>query len=161
MLYDEWSTEGSSSSRQHAGSDTIAAVEAFRAERGITAPLERVDAGCVAGARAVRELAVARRARFGRAPAGPPLAPRAPDDTVDLSVVVVFFNMRREAARTLHSLSRAYQEGIDDVSYEVIVVENGSSDDQKLGAAFVEGFGSEFRYLDLGADAAALAGPAR
>ena len=45
---------------------------------------------------------------------------------IDLSVVVVFYNMRREAARTLHSLSRAYQEGIDDLDYEVIVVENGS-----------------------------------
>ena len=56
----------------------------------------------------------------------PPLAPPRPTDAIDLTVVVVFYNMRREAARTLHSLSRAYQEGIDDVSYEVIVVENGS-----------------------------------
>ena len=31
--------------------------------------------------------------------------------------------MRREAARTLHSLSRAYQEHIDDLDYEVIVLE--------------------------------------
>ncbi len=36
-------------------------------------------------------------------------------EPVDLTVVVVFYNMRREAARTLHSLSRAYQEGIDDL----------------------------------------------
>ena len=78
---------------------------------------------------------------------------RAPADAIDLSVVVVFYNMRREAARTLHSLSRAYQEGIDDVDYEVIVVENGSTHDQKLGAEFVESFGPEFRYLDLGDDA--------
>ena len=54
-------------------------------------------------------------------PAGPPLAPPAPADAVDLSVVVVFYNMRREADRTLHSLSRAYQQGIDDLDYEVIV----------------------------------------
>ena len=40
----------------------------------------------------------------------PPLAPPAPTGAIDLSVVVVFYNMRREAARTLHSLSRAYQE---------------------------------------------------
>ena len=71
---------------------------------------------------------------------------------LDLSVVVVFYNMRREAARTLHSLSRAYQEGIDDLDYEVLVVENGSDDDQKLGEEFVESFGPEFRYLDLGAE---------
>ena len=49
----------------------------------------------------------------------------------DLSVVVVFYNMRREAARTLHSLSRAYQQGVDDLDYEVIVVENGSAPDQR------------------------------
>ena len=61
--------------------------------------------------------------------------------------------MRREAERTLHSLSRAYQQEIDDLDYEVIVVENGSSDDQRLGEDFVRGFGPEFRYLDLGADA--------
>ena len=60
--------------------------------------------------------------------------------------------MKREAARTLHSLSRAYQQGIDDLDYEVIVVENGSAPDQKLGEEFVRSFGPEFRYLDLGAD---------
>ena len=54
--------------------------------------------------------------------------------------------MSREAARTLHSLSRAYQEGIDDLDYEVIVVENGSAPDQRLGEEFVAGFGPEFRY---------------
>ena len=82
-----------------------------------------------------------------------PLAPPAPDETLDLSVVVVFYNMRREAARTLHSLSRAYQRGIDDLDYEVIVVENGSDEDQRLGEEFVRSFGPEFRYLDLGEDA--------
>ena len=43
------------------------------------------------------------RARAAAAPPG--------GDRCDLSVVVVFHNMRREAARTLHSLSRAYQRG--------------------------------------------------
>jgi cephalosporin hydroxylase len=68
----------------------------------------------------------------------------------DLSVVVVFYNMQREAARTLHSLTRAYQRGVHDLDYEVIVVENGSSPDRALGAEFVTSFGPEFRYLDLG-----------
>jgi cephalosporin hydroxylase len=79
-----------------------------------------------------------------------PLASPAPKDAKDLSVVVVFYNMRREAQRTLHALSRAYQEGIDDLDYEVIVVENGSSDDQRLGKELVRSFGPEFRYVDLG-----------
>jgi cephalosporin hydroxylase len=61
--------------------------------------------------------------------------------------------MRREAARTLQALSRAYQEGIDDIGYEVIVLENGSDEAEKLGADFVESFGPEFRYVDLGEDA--------
>lgn len=71
-----------------------------------------------------------------------------------LSVVVVFFGMRREAARTLRSLSRSYQEGVEGLDYEVIAVENGSAPDQVLGGEFVGEFGPEFRYLDLGEDAA-------
>jgi len=53
----------------------------------------------------------------------------------------------------LHSLSRAYQQGIDELDYEVVVVENGSAEDQKLGARAVRSFGAEFRYLDLGEEA--------
>ena len=68
-------------------------------------------------------------------------------------MVVAVYNMRREAERTLQSLSRAYQRGVDDVDYEVIVVENGSDDDQKLGDDFVRGFGPEFHYLDLAGEA--------
>ena len=111
------------------------------------------------GARTPRRPTAARRTDGASTTvgAGPPLAPRAPADAVDLTVVVVFYNMRREAERTLRSLSRAYQEGLDDVSYEVLVVENGSSDDERLGADFVESFGPEFRYLDLGDDGHAVA----
>ena len=62
-----------------------------------------------------------------------------------LSVIVVFHDMRREAPRTLHSLSRAYQRGIDDLDYEVIAVDSRSS--SPLEAHEVEAFGPEFRYL--------------
>jgi cephalosporin hydroxylase len=68
-------------------------------------------------------------------------------------VVVVFRDMRREAMRTLHSLSRAYQEGIEDLDYEVIVVENGSEPSQRLGHELVSSFGPEFRYIDVEAAA--------
>ena len=44
-----------------------------------------------------------------------------------LTVVVVFYNMRREAARTLHSLSRSYQRHVQDLDYEVLVIDNGSA----------------------------------
>src|SRR5439155_6823718 len=44
-----------------------------------------------------------------------------------VSVVVVVYNMAREAPRTLHSLSASYQRHIDPDDYEVIVVDNGSN----------------------------------
>jgi hypothetical protein len=43
-----------------------------------------------------------------------------------LSIVVVVFNMAREAKRTLHSLSPSYQVGVSEREYEVVVVDNGS-----------------------------------
>ncbi len=53
----------------------------------------------------------------------------------------------------MHSLSRAYQEELGTATYEVIVVENGSDEDQKLDPAYVASFGPEFRYIDLGEEA--------
>ncbi|HAU37823.1 MAG TPA: hypothetical protein DCX07_08915 [Phycisphaerales bacterium] len=47
--------------------------------------------------------------------------------TPTLSIVVTVYNMRREAPRTLRSLTPEYQ-GVDAETYEVIVVENGSSE---------------------------------
>jgi cephalosporin hydroxylase len=135
------------------------AVERFRAERQIETPLQPVDGSALSWRKAPGEARSPARAdeRLGSTqgsdPAHPRLAPPLPADPVELSVVVVVYNMRREARRTLHALSRAYQDGIQGTSYEVVVVENGSDDDQKLGAAFVDGFGSEFRYLDLAGDA--------
>ncbi len=73
-------------------------------------------------------------------------APRndAPDDVM-FSVVVVFYDMRREAERTLTSLTRAYQRGIGNLRYEVLCVDNGSP--EPLEAEWVAGFGPEFRLL--------------
>jgi len=44
-----------------------------------------------------------------------------------ISVVVVLYNIPREAPRTLYSLSAAYQQHIAAEEYEVIVVDNGST----------------------------------
>jgi hypothetical protein len=63
----------------------------------------------------------------------------------ELSVVVVVYRMRREAPRTLHSLCTAYQRGVGEDRYEVIVVENPS--DQMLSAQDVQRYGPQFRYL--------------
>ena len=107
-------------------------VEAFRrSTRASTRRSSAVDGSAVAWRKTARRprpapsaapdgRAVRRRHALRSATA------RRPPTPSTSRVVVVFYNMRREAARTLHSLSRAYQEGIDDLSYEVIVVENGS-----------------------------------
>jgi hypothetical protein len=63
-----------------------------------------------------------------------------------VSVIAVFFEMRREAARTLHTLSRAYQCGIDGIDYEVIAIDNGSRT-QPLSASAVSSFGGNFRLI--------------
>jgi len=116
-------------------------VEAFRSEQGIDAEIQRIDWS-----------ASYWRKTEGETPrkATPP-RPAAKRDLA-LTVLVVFHNMQREAARTLHSLSRAYQRDIEDLDYEVIAIENGSSPDARLGEEFVRSFGPEFKYLDLGAE---------
>jgi cephalosporin hydroxylase len=131
-----------------------AELDEFRGERGIATPLQPLDGSAVTWHKAPGE-ATAPAADVTTAPgrSHPPLAPPLAADPVDLSVVVVFYNMRREAHRTLHSLTRGYQEGLDGTTYEVVVVENGSDEDQKLGPALVRDFGPEFRYLDLARDA--------
>jgi cephalosporin hydroxylase len=130
------------------------AITDFRVRHGITEPLEPVDWSAVAWRKTARvgaDRASTKTAKM--ASLGLPLAPAAPERPIDLTVVAVFYNMRREAERTLRSLSRAYQLDLEDVGYEVIAVENGSAPDQTLGADFVESFGPEFRYIDLGEDA--------
>src|SRR5947209_1908246 len=61
-----------------------------------------------------------------------------------LSVVVNFYNNRREALATLHSLTRGYQQKAQDLPYEVIAVDNGSR--EPLTEAEVRAFGPEFSY---------------
>ena len=73
-----------------------------------------------------------------------------------LSVVVIFFNMRREAPRTLWSLTPGYQRiSVDD--YEVIAVDNGSTEpiDPRDGAGWAENF--RLVRLDVGAPSPAAA----
>ena len=61
-----------------------------------------------------------------------------------ISVIVIFYNMRREAQRTLHSLTAAYQEGVGEKDYEVLAIDSGSP--EPLDKAWVEGLGPNFRY---------------
>ncbi|HZP68217.1 MAG TPA: glycosyltransferase [Rudaea sp.] len=61
-----------------------------------------------------------------------------------LSVVINFFNNRREAPNSLHALTRGYQRLSADFAYEVVVLDHGST--EPLDAASVAAFGPEFRY---------------
>lgn len=47
---------------------------------------------------------------------------------INLSVIAIFHNMRREASRTLRTLAQPYQLDVDTSEYEVIVVDNGSTE---------------------------------
>lgn len=64
-----------------------------------------------------------------------------------LSVVVVVYNMAREAPRTLHSLSAGYQRHIKPDDYEVIVVDNGSN--PPLDPKVIEGLAGNFRLIRI------------
>ncbi len=65
----------------------------------------------------------------------------------NLSVVVVVYNVLREAARTLYLLSAAYQRHIEPDDYEVIVVDNGSNPpfDRKI----IESLSGNFRLIRI------------
>lgn len=62
-----------------------------------------------------------------------------------LSVIVIIYDMAREAPRTLKSLGVPYQTGIAANDYEVIVVDNGSP--RPLGEGAVRAYGPNFRYV--------------
>jgi hypothetical protein len=64
-----------------------------------------------------------------------------------LSVVVVVYNMPREAPRTLLSLSAGYQRHIDADDYEVIVVDNGS--DPPFDPGEIEHLSGNFRLIRI------------
>jgi glycosyltransferase involved in cell wall biosynthesis len=61
-----------------------------------------------------------------------------------LSIIVIFHNMRREARRTLYSLSTKYQNDVKFSDYEVIAIDNGSA--QPLSPDEVHAYGPNFRY---------------
>jgi cephalosporin hydroxylase len=129
-------------------------VDDFRSRHAVTDPLELVGPAAATWRRATTDTVLAASRDYHvSARDHSPRARAAAAGTIDLTVVVVVYNMRREAERTLHSLSRAYQLGIDDLDYEVLVVENGSNAEQHLDADFVRRFGPEFRYIDMADDA--------
>jgi len=62
-----------------------------------------------------------------------------------LSLLVVFYEMAREAPRTLHTLCPSYQRGVTAADYEVLAIDAGSS--RPLDEGLVMSFGPNFRLL--------------
>lgn len=67
--------------------------------------------------------------------------------SVAVSVVVVVYNMSREAPRTLYSLSTKYQRRIGADEYEVIVVDNGS--DPAFDPCIFDSLDGNFRLIRM------------
>jgi len=63
----------------------------------------------------------------------------------ELSVIVAFHNMAREAPRTLFTLSTGFQRGVSAADYEVLAVDVGST--EPLDPDAVAAFGPHFRLL--------------
>ena len=59
--------------------------------------------------------------------------PRRISATPGLSIVVVAYRMQREAPRTVLSLLPPLQRHVDDLDYEIVVVDNGSPEPLDLG----------------------------
>ena len=67
----------------------------------------------------------------------------------DLSVVVVCYNMAREAARSLFALSAEYQRTIAPEDFEIVVVDNGS--DNPLDERLIAALPGNFRLIRIDA----------
>jgi glycosyltransferase involved in cell wall biosynthesis len=65
-----------------------------------------------------------------------------------LTVVVVAYNMQREIVRTLQTLDPCYQQGVGRSDYEVIVVDNGSTEPLSLCSLGVQ-FSGHLRVLRM------------
>ncbi len=64
---------------------------------------------------------------------------------MDLSLIVCAYAMSRELPRTIHTLSRNYQRGVEGLDYEIIVVDNGSP--QPVDEAALRGIAPNLRVV--------------
>jgi glycosyltransferase involved in cell wall biosynthesis len=62
-----------------------------------------------------------------------------------ISVILAARNMERELPRTLHTLTPAYQSGVNESDYEVIVLDCGST--APISLEVVRGYGMNFQLL--------------
>lgn len=71
----------------------------------------------------------------------------ATTSAISLSVILIVFDMQRAAPRSIQSLMPPYQQGISITEYEVLVVENGST--QRLDEQSIASLGTNIRYFYL------------
>jgi glycosyltransferase involved in cell wall biosynthesis len=71
----------------------------------------------------------------------------APGSAPSISIIVIMYDMAREASRTLQSLTAGYQLGGEELDYEVLVVDNGSP--EPLDQEMVESFGEQFSLIRI------------
>jgi hypothetical protein len=64
-----------------------------------------------------------------------------------VTIITVFFNMRREAPRTLYSMSREYQRIPADLRYRVVGIDHGSTSAIQPPATLGTGIDLEYRYV--------------
>ncbi len=63
-----------------------------------------------------------------------------------LSIIVIFHDMQREAYRTLFSLSSSYQLKANDLNYEVIAIDSNSK--KPLSANLISSMGNNYKYYN-------------
>ena len=85
--------------------------------------LRRADVPALTAVAQPRAPAALRRRGSNASARWSPWRPRGPK----LSVIVIGYNMARELPRTIRSLSPAMQRDIDPVDYEVMLIDNGST----------------------------------
>jgi hypothetical protein len=90
---------------------------------------------------------------FGRVSFAPQLSVARPTsfsrpDRCRFSIVVMTYNMRREAPRTLQSLLPPYQKGIEREDCEIIVIDNGSTDRLSPGEVQEVAPGADYHMLE-------------
>ncbi len=77
---------------------------------------------------------------------------------LELSVVVISYNMRREIPRTLYSLSVPYQSNMRREQFEVILVDNGS--EQPWAHQDLAGINADLNIIDMAGSARPSPAPA-
>lgn len=62
-----------------------------------------------------------------------------------ISIILIIYKMRRQAERTLRTMLPGYQQGVQQDDYEVIIVENESS--EMMDSDFVNALPDNFKYF--------------